>query len=95
MRLIDRERIAGEWVMVASSQGRGWNGDIHDLHTDLYVSDVSDGSNRCLVVENGGWPTWADDRTVYFHRQAKDGWWSIYQLTFSHNVITQGMLLLS
>jgi len=70
---------SGEWVMAASAGERGWQGEIHDLETDLYVFRASDGSGRRLVVKHGGWPSWADDNTVFFHRQAEDGWWSVYR----------------
>lgn len=72
---------SGEWVMVASEGERGWQGEIRDLETDLYVFRASDGSDRRLVVKHGGWPSWADDNTVFFHRQAEDGWWSVYRVS--------------
>eukprot|EP01018_Ginkgo_biloba_P016626 Gb_31671 [translate_table: standard] len=78
---------SGEWVMVASAGEKGWQGEIHDLETDLYIFRASDGSNRRLVVKHGGWPSWADDYTVFFHRQAEDGWWSIYRATLSNNFL--------
>ncbi|KAH7290339.1 hypothetical protein KP509_30G043300 [Ceratopteris richardii] len=72
---------SGDWVAVASYEGRGWQGEIHDLHTNIYVFNAKDGSGRRLVAQNGGWPTWADDGTLYFHRKSDDGWWSIYKLS--------------
>ena len=80
----------GEWVMAASQQGRIWDGNRHDLHTDLYAFNAVDGANRRLVVKNGGWPSWADDNTVFFHRQSEDGWWSVYKIFFSNDGTTNG-----
>ncbi len=74
---------AGEWVAVASNEGRGWKGEIEALNLDLYVFKAEDGSQRRMIVENAGWPTWADDSTVYFHRVAEDGWWSIFRINVS------------
>eukprot|EP01018_Ginkgo_biloba_P024140 Gb_15674 [translate_table: standard] len=71
---------SGKWMMVASYGSRDWEGQIEDLHTDLYVFKAEDGSARIMVSERGGWPTWADESTVYFHKRAEDGWWSIYRL---------------
>lgn len=71
---------SGEWVMVASTQGREWDGEIGELNLGLYVFKAEDGSQRRLVVQNGGWPSWADSSTVFFHHVAQDGWWSIYKI---------------
>ncbi|XP_058089883.1 uncharacterized protein LOC131236610 [Magnolia sinica] len=70
---------SGEWTAVASAGERGWEGEIEDLKTDVYVFRTRDGSERVKIVDHGGWPTWADDRTLYFHRESDDGWWSIYK----------------
>lgn len=72
---------SGKWVSVASYGGRGWDGEIEDLHTDIWIFNAEDGSQRKLVAKNGGWPTWADERTIFFHRRAEDGWWSIYKVS--------------
>ncbi|KAH7290335.1 hypothetical protein KP509_30G043000 [Ceratopteris richardii] len=72
---------SGKWITVASYEGRGWQGDIHDLHTSIFVFNAEDGSQRRLVAKNGGWPTWADDDTIYFHRKSEDGWWSVYKVS--------------
>eukprot|EP01018_Ginkgo_biloba_P024139 Gb_15673 [translate_table: standard] len=73
---------SGKWMIVASYGTREWKGmdEIQDLHTDLYVFKAEDGSARRMVSERGGWPTWADESTVYFHKRAEDGWWSVYRL---------------
>jgi hypothetical protein len=87
--------IAGEWVMVASTQGREWDGEIGDLNLGLYVFKAEDGSQRRLVVQNGGWPSWADSSTVFFHRVAQDGWWSIYKINPFDSSSDQGSGILS
>ncbi|KAI0530986.1 hypothetical protein KFK09_000535 [Dendrobium nobile] len=70
---------SGRWTAVASSGERGWTGEVQELNTDIYVFKTSDGSARTLVVEHGGWPCWADDSTIYFHRKSSDEWWSVYR----------------
>ncbi|KAL3675665.1 hypothetical protein R1sor_025613 [Riccia sorocarpa] len=32
------------------------------------------------LAKKGGWPSWAGESTVYFHRKADDGWWSIFKI---------------
>ncbi|KAJ7528541.1 hypothetical protein O6H91_15G007500 [Diphasiastrum complanatum] len=71
---------SGRWIAVATYEGKGWDGEIHELSTDLYIFDANDGSRRRLVARRGGWPTWADESTIYFHRRGDDGWWSIYKV---------------
>ncbi|KAH9535905.1 hypothetical protein CY35_17G078700 [Sphagnum magellanicum] len=71
---------SGEWVMVASTQGRDWDGEVWNLDPDLYIFRAEDGLQRRLVLRNGGWPSWADSSTVFFHRVAEDGWWSIFKV---------------
>lgn len=73
---------SGEWVLVASYGNRTWDG-IQEMRTDLYIFNSKDGSQRTLLVSGGGWPSWADDSTFFFHRKAEDGWWSIYKGTLS------------
>uniref|UniRef100_A0A1D1XTG6 Protein TolB n=1 Tax=Anthurium amnicola TaxID=1678845 RepID=A0A1D1XTG6_9ARAE len=70
---------SGEWTAVASSGEKGWTGESEELRTDLYVFRTRDGSARAKLVGHGGWPSWADDSTLYFHRQSEDGWLSVYR----------------
>ncbi|CAO2821736.1 unnamed protein product [Amaranthus hypochondriacus] len=71
---------SGDYTAVASYGGKGWSGDVEELRTDIYVFSTRDGSGRVKIVEHGGWPSWVDDRTIYFHRRNdEDGWWSIYK----------------
>lgn len=73
---------SGIWTAVASSGEKGWEGEIQELNTDIYVFRTEDGSDRVKVVEHGGWPCWMDDFTIYFHRKSDDGWWSVYRASF-------------
>ncbi|KAL9264450.1 Tol-Pal system protein TolB-like protein [Drosera capensis] len=70
---------SGVWTAVASLGEGGWSGEVAELRTDIYVFLTRDGSRRVKMVEHGGWPTWADDDTIYFHRVDQDGWWSVWQ----------------
>ncbi|KAF7829807.1 protein tolB [Senna tora] len=73
---------SGIFTAAASYGGRGWTGEVADLTTDIYVFLTRDGTQRVKVVEHGGWPSWVDDRTFYFHRKDDDdGWWSVYRAT--------------
>ncbi|KAL7615484.1 hypothetical protein Lser_V15G02320 [Lactuca serriola] len=71
---------SGDLVAVASYGFRPWAGEFHHLETDIVVFRLSDPTNRWLVCSQGGWPTWSGDSVIYFHRQADDGWWSIFRL---------------
>ncbi|GAB4844943.1 hypothetical protein Ancab_038338 [Ancistrocladus abbreviatus] len=70
---------SGYWTAVASYGERGWSGEVQELHTDIYMFLTKDGSERVKIVEHGGWPCWADDHTIYFHRRSDDGWMSVYR----------------
>lgn len=60
---------AGTYTAVASYGEKGWNGEVEELGTDIYVFLTRDGTGRVKVVEHGGWPSWADESTIYFHRR--------------------------
>ncbi|KAK4767366.1 hypothetical protein SAY86_015116 [Trapa natans] len=70
---------SGTWTAVASYGEAGWGGEVEELSTDIYIFSTRDGTQRVKVVEHGGWPCWADDTTLFFHRRGSDGWWSIYR----------------
>ncbi|KAF6156529.1 hypothetical protein GIB67_011330 [Kingdonia uniflora] len=70
----------GRFVAVASNGFRPWKGEFHELNTDIVVFDSSDPTQRVVVCEHGGWPTWSGDSIIYFHRQSDDGWWSVYRV---------------
>lgn len=72
---------SGNLIAVASYGDRRWpTGEFHDLTTDIVVFPESDPDKRTIVCQHGGWPTWSGDSTIYFHRQADDGWWSIFRV---------------
>ncbi|EXB44443.1 hypothetical protein L484_013861 [Morus notabilis] len=74
--------LSGEFVAVASYGSRPWGGEFHELRTDIVVFAASDPSKRVILCERGGWPSWCGDSAIYFHRQADDGWWSIFRVDF-------------
>ncbi|KAE8776175.1 protein TolB [Hordeum vulgare] len=69
----------GDWTAAASPGEHGWAGEVQDLRTDVYVFRTTDGSRRTLLVKNGGWPCWADDATLFFHRRDSDSWYGVYR----------------
>ncbi|GMI78387.1 hypothetical protein like AT1G21680 [Hibiscus trionum] len=73
---------SGVWTAVASYGAKGWDGEVEELSTDIYVFLTHDESHRVKVVEHGGWPCWVDDSTLYFHRKSEDQWMSVYKATF-------------
>ncbi|KAK9266711.1 hypothetical protein L1049_007364 [Liquidambar formosana] len=81
----------GRFIAVASYGSRPWSGEFHDLQTDIIVFKESDPTKRTVVCEHGGWPTWSGDSTIYFHRQADDGWWSIFRLDLQENFESSGI----
>ncbi|KAB1202663.1 Protein TolB [Morella rubra] len=77
---------SGNFVAVASYGSRPWSGEFHELRTDIVVFPESEPNNRVTLCERGGWPTWSGDSVIYFHRQADDGWWSIFRVDFQENI---------
>ncbi|KAK7407679.1 hypothetical protein VNO78_09690 [Psophocarpus tetragonolobus] len=80
--------LTGKLLAVASYRSRRWEtNDFRELQTEIVVFPASDPSNRVTVSQQGGWPTWSQDSTIFFHRIAEDGWWSIFRvdLTESQN----------
>lgn len=73
---------SGNFIAVASYGSNSWGGEFHELHTQIIVFPVCDPSKRTVLAQRGGWPTWSDDSTIYFHHQSEDGWWSIYRVHF-------------
>lgn len=71
---------SGKMIAMASFQNRsGWDGEIQDLKTDIYVMFVDKPSNRRvirrkMVLKNGGWPTWGSEDVIFFHRKVGDYW---------------------
>ncbi|GLU07191.1 hypothetical protein SLE2022_241580 [Rubroshorea leprosula] len=52
-----------------------------------YSPAVSKSGKFVAVASYGsrGWPTWSCDSSIYFHRQADDGWWSVFRVDFPEN----------
>lgn len=71
---------SGKLIAVASYGSRSWDGNFHELNTEIAVFSPSAPSNRTVICDNGGWPAFAGDSTVFFHRKARDGWWSVFRL---------------
>ncbi|WOH14261.1 hypothetical protein DCAR_0933780 [Daucus carota subsp. sativus] len=71
---------SGKMIAMASFQNRsGWDGEIQDLKTDIYVMFVDKPSNRrvirrTMILKNGGWPTWGSEDVIFFHRKVGDYW---------------------
>ncbi|XP_010477408.2 PREDICTED: uncharacterized protein LOC104756504 [Camelina sativa] len=73
---------SGKWTAVASFGEKGWVFSLVENATgssDIYVFLTRDGTKRVKVVKQGGWPSWVNDSTLYFHRQCDDGWISVYR----------------
>ncbi|CAA6653921.1 unnamed protein product [Spirodela intermedia] len=72
---------SGEILAVASYGSSHWKGDFHELQMEVVVFRRSDPSRRVPVSGGrGGWPAWSGDSTVFFHRVAEDGWWSVFRV---------------
>ncbi|XP_042488005.1 uncharacterized protein LOC122068201 [Macadamia integrifolia] len=75
----------GKFIAVASYGFRPWKGELDELDTDIIVFPPSDPNRRIVVCKRGGWPTWFGDSTIFFHRKADDGWWSIFRVDLPEN----------
>ena len=76
--------LTGKFLAVASYRSRCWQThDFRELQTEIVVFPVADPGKRVTVSERGGWPTWSRDSTVFFHRIADDGWWSIFRVNLN------------
>ncbi|KAL5564510.1 hypothetical protein UlMin_027674 [Ulmus minor] len=66
---------SGKKIAVASFQRKGgWDGEIEDLMTDIFVMNVEKPFQRKFVINNGGWPTWGSDNIIFFHRKVGEFW---------------------
>ncbi|CAL0318578.1 unnamed protein product [Lupinus luteus] len=72
--------LTGKFIAVTSYGSRRWGGDFRELKTEIVVFPESNPENRVILVEQGGWPTWSQDSTIFFHRIDEDGWWSIFRV---------------
>ena len=73
-------------MAVASYGSRSWGGEFHELNLEIVVFKSSDPGQRVVVAGRGGWPSWSGDSTVFFHRKADDGWWSIFKVEIPENL---------
>ncbi|KAF8721492.1 hypothetical protein HU200_022996 [Digitaria exilis] len=74
---------SGKKVAVASFQGKRWDGEIKDLKTNIYVMSLENPSlERKRVIENGGWPSWGSENTIFFHRKVRNIW-GVFQYNLS------------
>ncbi|XP_040381639.1 uncharacterized protein LOC102705738 [Oryza brachyantha] len=74
---------SGELVAVASYGHRPWAFDFRVLETEVAVFRAADPAGRVVVAARGGWPAWHGEGTVFFHRVAEDGWWSVFRVDIS------------
>jgi hypothetical protein len=63
---------SGKKVAVANFKFHRWTGEIQRLKTDIVVMNVDrqaqGGLRRKVLIRDGGWPSWASDRVIFFHR---------------------------
>ncbi|TKW36106.1 hypothetical protein SEVIR_2G418600v4 [Setaria viridis] len=78
---------SGELVAVASYGDRPWAFDFRVLETEIAVFRAADPARRVVVAGRGGWPTWHGERTLFFHRVADDGWWSVFRVDLSPDTL--------
>lgn len=74
---------SGELLAVASYGERPWAFDFRELETEVAVFRAADPARRVVVAARGGWPAWHGEGTVFFHRLADDGWWSVFRVDIS------------
>ncbi|XP_047152627.1 uncharacterized protein LOC124824258 [Vigna umbellata] len=76
--------LTGKFLAVASYRSRRWqNNDFRELQTEIVVFPEADPGRRVTVSERGSWPTWSGDSTIFFHKIAEDGWWSIFRVNLT------------
>ncbi|KAK9689318.1 hypothetical protein RND81_09G051900 [Saponaria officinalis] len=78
----------GTKLAVASFQGKegGWQDEIEDLMTNIYVFSMDEPSKRTMVIQNGGWPSWGSNNVLYFHRKLDDSsgdYWAVFRADLS------------
>ncbi|PON35094.1 Tricorn protease [Parasponia andersonii] len=80
---------SGKKIAVASFEGKGgWDGEIEDLKTDIFVTNVDEPFNRKMVVRNGGWPTWGSDNIIFFHRKIGE-FWGVFRADISNGITSR------
>jgi hypothetical protein len=74
---------SGKKVAVASFRAEGWKGEIEDLQTDIFLMNVERPPlERKRLIKNGGWPAWASDNVLFFHRKVGETW-GVFRFTIS------------
>ncbi|XP_062188137.1 uncharacterized protein LOC133891441 [Phragmites australis] len=74
---------SGELVAVASYGDRPWAFDFQALETEVTIFRAAEPARRIVAAARGGWPTWHGESTLFFHRVADDGWWSVFRVDIS------------
>ncbi|CAD6261420.1 unnamed protein product [Miscanthus lutarioriparius] len=74
---------SGKKVAMATFRPEGWQGEIEDLQTDIFVMNVERPPMRKRLIKNGGWPSWASEDVIFFHRKVGETWG-----VFRHDVRT-------
>ncbi|XP_062113468.1 uncharacterized protein LOC133824565 [Humulus lupulus] len=79
---------SGKMIAVASFQRKGgWDGEIEDLQTDIFVMNVEKPFGRKYVIHNGGWPTWGSDNVIFFHRKVGE-YWGVFRADINNSTPT-------
>ncbi|CAL5033531.1 unnamed protein product [Urochloa decumbens] len=65
---------SGKKVAMATFRPEGWEGEIEDLQTDIFMMNVERPPMRKRLIRNGGWPSWASEDVIFFHRKVGDTW---------------------
>jgi len=65
---------SGKKVAMATFRPEGWEGEIEDLQTDIFVMNVERPPMRKRLIRNGGWPSWASEDVIFFHRKVGETW---------------------
>ncbi|KAH7676331.1 Six-bladed beta-propeller TolB-like protein [Dioscorea alata] len=81
---------SGDLIAVASYGSKPWPGDFRELETEIVVFRASDPSTRTVITRRAGWPAWAGDSTLFFHRVADDGWWSVFRVELTADLDIAG-----
>ncbi|KAF4397165.1 hypothetical protein G4B88_009011 [Cannabis sativa] len=80
---------SGKQIAVASFQNYGgWDGEIEDLKTDIFVMNTDPPLGRKMVIRNGGWPSWGSDNVIFFHRKVGD-FWGVFRADISKGRATE------
>ncbi|XP_074318226.1 uncharacterized protein LOC141655022 [Silene latifolia] len=79
----------GTKIAVASFEGKtgGYQGEIENLMTNIFVFNINDPSNRTMIIPNGGWPSWGSDNVIFFHRKLDDttgNYWAVFRADVSN-----------